>query len=175
MLRNLGIIAFVAIGLCLMETKPAYALRGELKRPGIAVPSSGPEGQPDATVAAMNKVLQAHDKEFVGGHFINAHSVLHFNGGAKLINSLLDELSQIEGAVVRVRFSKEAGRLVSPFIDKVKQPKTCDCVVDHDGSGDARAMTLVIYTGGEDLDLDDLVIPEIKGTAEPIEPARPKK
>jgi hypothetical protein len=175
MFRNLSIVAFVAIGLCLMETRPAFALRGELKRPGIAVPSSGPESQPDATVAAMNKVLQAHDKEFAGGHFINAHSVLHFNGGAKLINALLDELSQIEGAVVRVRFSKEAGNVVSPFIDKARQPKTCDCVVNHNGSGDGRAITLIIYTGGEDVDLDDLVIPEIKGKAEPAEPVRPQK
>jgi hypothetical protein len=123
----------------------------------------------------MNKVLQAHDKEFAGGHFINAHSVLHFNAGAKLINALLDELSQIEGAVVRVRFSKEAGQVVSPFIDKAKQPKACDCVIDHNGSGDARVLTLMIYTGGEDFDLDDLVIPEIKGKAESAEPFRPQK
>jgi hypothetical protein len=163
MSRQILIVAFVATVFCGTQTQSVYAMRAELKRPGIAIPTTGAEDQPDATVVAMNKVLQSQEKQFAGGHFINARTVLQFNGGIRTINALLDELSKIEGAVVRVRFSKESGSVNSPFIDKAKQPKICDCAIEHNGWGDAHALTITIYTGGDDLDLDDLVIPALRG------------
>src|SRR5262249_5430665 len=60
----------------------ADAMGGRLQRPGIAIPTG------DSTVAAMNTVFASHDKQYAGGHFINAHSVLNFKGGTKTINAL---------------------------------------------------------------------------------------
>jgi len=165
MLRQILIVAFVATVLCGTQTQSVHAMRAELKRPGIAIPTTGAEGQPDATVAAMNKVLQSQEKQFAGGHFINARTVLHFNGETKTINALLDELSKIEGAVLRVRFSKESGSIGSPYIDKAKQPKICDCAIDHNGWGDPHELTITIYRRGDNIDLDDLIFPEFRGRA----------
>jgi len=166
MLRKFLTVGFVATILYGTQTPSVHAMRGNLKRPGIAIPTTGADGQPDATVAAMNKVLQAYDKRYAGGHFINSHSVLHFNGGTRTINALLDELSKVEGAVLRVRFSKEAGSVNSPFIDKAKQPQDCDCTIEHNAWGDAHELTVTIYTGSDDLDLDELVIPALRGNGD---------
>jgi hypothetical protein len=163
MTRQFVVSACVAIALCGIQSQSVQAMRGDLKRPGIAIPSTGPEGQLDATVVAMNKALQAREKQFAGGHFINAHSVLHFNGGTRTVNALLDELSKIEGAVLRVRFSKESGMIDSPFIDQAKQPKACDCTIDHNGDGDAHELTITIYVGGGGIDLDDIALPAVRG------------
>ena len=60
---------------------------------------------------------------------------------------------------MRVQFSKDSGSIISPFADKKLQPKPCDCAIDHNGWVDAHEMTITIYLGGEDLDLDDLCHP----------------
>src|SRR5262249_32898383 len=93
MLRKLLFAACIVTVINGISVPTADAMGGRLQRPGIAIPTG------DSTAAAMNKVFASHDKQYAGGHFINAHSVLHFNGGTKTINALLEELSRIEGAV----------------------------------------------------------------------------
>src|SRR5262249_11505643 len=134
----------------------ADAMGGRLQRPGIAIPTG------DSTVAAMNTVFASHDKQYAGGHFINAHSVLNFKGGTKTINALLDELSKIDRAVVQVRFSKGPGSIVIPFGTKGEQPKESDCSVDHNAWSDAHVVTVTIYLG-DDVKLEDLTLPAIHG------------
>lgn len=165
MLRNILLTATLA-AYFLFQTASVQAMAGKLRKPGIAIPSDSKSEQIDPTAAAINKVLGTHEKQFVDGHFINAHTALHFNGGTKTINALLDELSQIDGAVLRIRFWKEFD-LVAPSSVKIKtQPKICDCVIDHNAWADAHAVTITICPGGEVI-LGDLVFPTIRGTRKP--------
>ena len=99
------------------------------------------------------------EKEFTGGHYLNAHSVLHYGGGTKTVNALLDELSKVEGATLYVRLSKEAG--VTRMLVGDRGP--CSCSLDHNGWGGARAITLTIYLGGEGVDADAVALPTIQG------------
>lgn len=161
MLRTLLLTASITAALCVIQPASTHAMGGNLRRPGIAMPSTGKGGKLDPTASAINEVLGAHEKQFAGGHYINAHSVLHFNGGAKTINALLDDLSQIDGAVLWIEFSKEAGSVVSPFADQEKQPKVCDCAIDHNAWLNANWVTITIYLGG-DVTVDELNLPTIK-------------
>jgi hypothetical protein len=156
MLRKLMLVASVAAIFCDPNARVADAMGGRLQRPGIAIPTG------DSTAAAMNKVFASHEKQYAGGHFINAHSVLNFKGGTKTINALLDEFSKIDGAVVHVRFSNGPGSIVIPFGTKGEQAKECDCSVDHNAWGDAHVVTVTIYVGDE-VKLEDLNLPAIRG------------
>jgi hypothetical protein len=167
MLRKLLLTASVAAAFCFIPTASVHAMGGTLSRPGIAIPSADGNGKLDPTAAAMNQVLGKHEKQFAGGHFINAHSVLHFSGGTKTINALLDELSQVDGAVLYIRFSKDGGSFASPFGDKKGHPTQCDCTIDHNAWANACAVTIRIYLGGDNVTLEDLSFPAIKGSAKP--------
>jgi hypothetical protein len=164
MLRIFLLTASITAAFCVIQPASAHAMGGNLRRPGIAIPTTGKGGKLDPTAAAINEVLGAHEKQFAGGHFINAHSVLHFTGGAKTINALLDELSQIDGAVLWIEFSKEAGSAASPFPDKEKQPKVCDCTIDHNAWLNANWVTITIYLGG-DVTRDEVTLPDAHNRA----------
>ena len=110
------------------------------------------------------EVLQAHHKEFTGGSFLNSHSVLYFGGETAGVNALLGDLAKVEGATIRVRFSKEAGvtRWMFPGKD-IAADRPCDCKVDHLGWGAVRTLTLTVYLGGGRIDPDALDLPPIAG------------
>ena len=114
----------------------------------------------------MNEVLQSHEKEFTGGSFLNAHSVMYFGGGTVGVNALLGDLAKVEGVTVLVRFSKETGvtRWMFPGKD-TPADRQCDCEVDHNGWADAQVVTLTIYLGGGRIDPDALEVPPITGQA----------
>src|SRR5262245_36881666 len=86
-----GLLAAVFRGI---TARTADAIGMRLGKPGIASPHTGENGKRDATVEAMNKVFREHASQFVGGHYCNAHSVLHYAGGTRTVNLLLDELSR---------------------------------------------------------------------------------
>ncbi len=158
MSRKLGTMAVVLTVGCLVRAGVAGgAGGGDLTTPSIAVPADG--GKPDPVVERMQRVLTAHAREFTGGHFLNARSVLHFGGGTKTINALLDELSKVEGATVNVHLAKGPG--VTRLFSGEKGP--CACSIEHMGWGGARAISLTIYLGGEGVDADELVLPVIQG------------
>jgi hypothetical protein len=146
----------LAIG-CLVRAGVARALAGDLAAPSISIPADG--GKPDAVVERMQRVLTAHSKAFTGGYFLNAQSFLHFGGGTKTINALLDGLSKVDGVTVNVRLAKGPG--VTRLFDGEKGP--CACSVEHMGWGSARAITLTIYLGSEGVDADELALPAIQG------------
>jgi hypothetical protein len=129
----------------------------DLDEPSIAIPSDG--GKRDTVVDRMQRVLTAHVKQFTGGHALNAHSVLHYRGGTKTVNALLDELSKVEGATLHVHLSKSAG--VTRMLIGERGP--CACSLEHNAWGNARTISLTIYLGDEGIDPDELLIPPIAG------------
>jgi hypothetical protein len=154
--------AVVGIAVFGIAVNRLYARAGKLDKPEIAI--GGADGTPDATGAAINRILLTHEKQFVGGHYINALSTLQFAGGTKTINSLLDELSKVEGAILYVRFSRGA-----EFVDALPGtgnplPKPYDCVIEHNAWTDAYSLSVTIYLG-DDVKLEDLAIPAIRGQA----------
>ncbi len=157
MTRKLSMAAFVLAVGCLVRADAAHARAGDLTRPSISIPVDG--GKPDPVVERIYRVLAAHEKEFTGGHYLNALSVLHYGGGTKTINALLDELSKVEGATLHVRLAKEAG--ATRMLVGEKGP--CSCSLQHNGWGNAHDISLTIYLGGEGVDADALDLPPIQG------------
>jgi hypothetical protein len=158
MARKLWTAAVVLAVGCLVRAGVARALAGgNLTSPSISIPADG--GKMDPVVERMYRVLAAHTKEFTGGYFLNAQSVLHFGGGTKTINALLDGLSKVDGATVTVRLAKGAG--VTRLFDGEKGP--CACSLEHMGWGSARAISVTVYLGSEGVDADELVLPAIQG------------
>lgn len=166
MRRRLLLATSVAIVISGIVADRIYGRAGKLDKPVIAVPAST-DGTPDATVAAMNRILLAHEKQFIGGHYVNAHRVLQFAGGTKTINALLDELSKVEGATLYVRFSNspdDSGvveRLAGAGQDL---PKTYDCQIEHNGWLDTSSLSVTVYLGGN-VRPEDLSLPAIHGRA----------
>jgi hypothetical protein len=130
---------------------------GDLNTPSISIPYDG--GKPDPVVEKMQRVLASHTKEFTGGHYLNAHSVLHFGGGTKTINALLQELSKVDGVTLHVRLAKGPG--VTRLLVGEKGP--CVCSVEHNGWGNAQQISVTVYLGSEGVNADDLDLPAIQG------------
>lgn len=159
MSRRLSTIAAVLTIGCLICGDALHARAMDLDKPSIAIPAVGDDHRPDPVVLRMQQVLTSHAREFTGGRALNAHSVLHFGGGTKCVNALLDELSKVEGATVHVRLSNGAG--VTRMLVGERGP--CSCSLEHNAWGDAHHISLTIYLGGEDIDPDALILPPIQG------------
>jgi hypothetical protein len=155
------LIAAIISGIAVSRT---YGIAGNLNKPGIAIPSDG--GTPDRVVAAMYAMLLKHEKQFVGGHYINADSVLHFAGGTKAINSLLAELSKIDGAVLHVRFSKGAESVDLVSETGAGLPEPYDFAIEHNAWADGRSLSITICLG-ENVRVEDLSLPAICGHSAP--------
>jgi len=132
----------------------------DLKRPSIAMPGSGKKDR--AFLEAVMSAFSLRERHFTGGYSTNARSVLCFSGGTKTVNGLLEDLSRIEGTVLIIRFSKAAGATPSLVPDKLKPGKPCNCTIEHNGSGFAHDLTVTIYLGSEEIDVEKLEIPPIR-------------
>ena len=122
------------VGLAIGYGGVAYGAGGNLDRPSIAIPVDPKTKEMDRVAQKIAEVLQAHHKEFTGGSFLNSHSVLYFGGETAGVNALLGDLAKVEGATIRVRFSKEAGVTQWMFPGKdIPADRPCDCKVDHLG------------------------------------------
>jgi hypothetical protein len=141
----------------LVSPLAAHAMARDLDKPSIGIPSAG--GTRDLVVERMQHVLTAHAKEFIGGHALNALSVLHFGGGTKTINALLSELSMIEGATLHVRLSKNV--CVTQLL--VGARGACSCALEHNAWTNARHISLTIYLDDESIDADALLLPAVRG------------
>jgi hypothetical protein len=165
MLRRLSLAAAIAVLVSGVLVNRMYGRAGDLSKPEIAIASA--DGTPDKMGVAINRILMAHEKQFVRGHYINAHSVLQFAGGTKTINALLDELSKVEGVTLYVRFSKlsgEDGFVERPAGAGADLPKAYDCQIEHNNWADSRALNITICLGG-DVAPQDIAIPAIQGRA----------
>ena len=156
-IRFLRLVAVVfAIGAVGMAGV-ALAMEWELRQPSIAVPADGEK--PDVVVDRLQKILMGHSKEFIGGRALNARSLLHFRGGARTINVLLDELSKVEGATLFIRLSRSPD-VLSMAIGK-DGPGSCS--VEHNGWSNPREITLTIHLDDKGLDPGALSLPRIQG------------
>jgi hypothetical protein len=164
MLRKLLLATSIATVVLGIAVDRMYGVAGKLDKPRIAIAAA--DGTPAASMAAINRILEAHETQFVGGHYINAHSTLQFTGGTKTINSLLDELSKVEGVTLHVRFSRgaELGDALPGAGERLPSPY--DCVINHNNWVDAYSLSITIYPG-ENVKLEDLAIPAIRGQAAP--------
>lgn len=157
-----------AAGLLIGVERAALGMGGNLDEPSIAVPVDPGTKAADPVARKILDVLQAHEKGFTGGWFINSHSELYFAGGTKGVNALLGDLAKVEGAAILVRLSKEAGATRRGFPAAGAQAESpCDLKVDHLGWGDARAVTLTVDLGGGRVDPAELELPAIAGRAPP--------
>jgi hypothetical protein len=154
----------VAVGLASVNFGVAYGMGGNLAGPSISIPVDSQTKEMDRVVKRIAEVLQAHQKHFTGGSFLNSHSVLYFGGETAGVNALLGDLAKVEGATIQIRFSKVAGMTRWMFPGKDNPPdRPCDCEVDHFGWGTARVITLTIYLGGRRIDPEALDLPPIMG------------
>lgn len=165
------ILLAAAVGLAIGHGGVAYGLGGNLTGPSISMPGDPKTRELDPVAKKLAEALQAHTKDFTGGSFLNAHTVMYFGGKTRGVNALLDDLAKVEGATIQVRFSKEAGvtRWMFPGKD-IPADRPCDCEVDHMGWGGARAIRVTIYLGGGRIDPDALELPPIERP--PAGPAR---
>jgi hypothetical protein len=142
----------------------AYGMGANLGVPSISISADPQTKKMDPVVKKLDEVLKAHQKEYTGGSFLNAHTVLYFGGKTAGVNALLADLAKIEGVEIMVKFSKDAGVTRWMFPDKdTPADRPCDCEVDHLGWGAGRAVTLTVYLGGGRIDPEELQLPPIAG------------
>lgn len=141
-MRRTFVALAAVIGLAIENGGVAYGMGSNLTGPSISIPADPQTKEMDRVAQKIAEVLQAHKKRFTGGSFLNAHSVLYFGGQTAGVNALLGDLAKVEGATIRVRFSKEAGvtRWMFPG-DNTPADRPCDCEIDHMGWGAARVDT----------------------------------
>ena len=163
MWRSTIVVVACVAGMSILEARKVYALGGNLKTPNIAIPKNESNGEPDPIVTAIQRVLTNHQKRFVSGSFINAHSVLHFNGDTHKLNSLLKDLSETDGAVISIVFSTDAGIARVAFPDRDAADNPCGWSIDHNGWADAKRLTITIFPGDGGIRLEELVLPDLRG------------
>ncbi len=99
------------------------------------------------------KVLTQHPEEFQGGEFINASTTLRYKGPVESLNRFLAGLATCAGLRIQVTFARN---------------QEGDWQVRHNGWGDPDRIQVTIYTGAQDFRVEDLSLPEIRGT--PLQP-----
>ena len=172
----LTFVAVVGLVACCAQT--AHALGGNLKTPGISIPLDRPDGSENIVASKIHQVLVKHQNQFVNGSFINAFTTLNFKGNSEKLNSLLDDLAEIEGSKISILFSKEqgSGRIVFPA--EGLQDEACQWSISHNGGAEAELVTLTIYLGDGVIELDQLRLPSIRGAQQeakkPEFPTKPK-
>jgi hypothetical protein len=147
--------ALVAIAF-LVVPAVAFARGGTLPRPGIAQPTG-------VDLSQVREVLARKDFKYATGWFINAHSVLCYEGDAGDLSRFLQGLAECENATVSLRFSRELGESRSPFVDKESAPRSCQWRVEHNAWVDADHLTVTVYVGDERIDLEKLALPAWRG------------
>lgn len=159
--RFASLMSVALIASCLAQT--AYGLGGSLTSPGIAVPRNGPNGGENPVAAKIHETLMNHRTQFVNGWFVNSHSSMNFAGDTEELNSLLTDLSEIEGSKISIKFSNEKGVAQAKFAEAGAQNLACQWSISHDGSAQPEAVTMTIYLGDGLIQIDQLRLPTIRG------------
>ncbi len=156
--------SLMTLGVWIGLAGTALGIGGNLHQPSIAIPTDPKTKAPDPIAKKMADVLWSHRKDFTGGSFINAHSVLYFAGGTRGVNALLRDLAKIKGATIQVRLSREAGVTQWMFpSNNAPADQPGDCKIDHLGWGHAHVLTFTIYLGGGRIDPDKLELLAVEG------------
>ena len=154
-------VAVAGIVACFAQT--AHALGGNLKTPGISIPLDRPDGGENNVAVRINQVLVDHQTQFVNGSFINSYTSLNFKGNTEKLNSLLNDLAEIEGSKISILFSNEKGLGRVAFPAAGLQDEACQWTISHNGRSEAELVTLTIYLGDGLIELDQLKLPSIRG------------
>jgi hypothetical protein len=94
-----GLLLAVAL---LAGRSDASAMAGDLKQPGVALPTKYPEAIRKKIRAALNR----EDCKFVSGSFVNWFTTLRYDSDTKALNLFLDDLKNIPQVTLKVSFVK---------------------------------------------------------------------
>lgn len=149
-------------------TKKSWALAGNLDSPSIACPVDS-DGKADAVIEKVNASLQNARAEFAHGRFVNARTILQFNGATNQLNKLLDDLATIEGIEITVRFvsgqqadGRDEG--ASEFDFTSASARLLDSVysIEHMAWSDPHQLTVTINLDADSIDVNELALPKIR-------------
>jgi hypothetical protein len=131
----------------------ALALAGTLDRPSIAFPQSIDPHWRDSVTEA----LATEGAQFLDGRFINATTTLRYGGSTDALSRFLDRLARCSGLRLRIRFDRALD---------------ANWTVNHNAWGDPLALEVRIHPDPAHINLPDLVLPEIVGSAAAKQPDR---
>lgn len=130
LLASAFMLSAAIAGLLLGVPSAVQALAGKLDRPSLSFPSGFENRE------AIMKVLSSPDFKYAGGSFVNAHSILNYQGGAAPLNEFLVRLAACKGVKVSVSFSPLEG-----------DAATTAWTLDHNAWGDPLAFHIKVNTG----------------------------
>ena len=129
------------------STLRAFALAGELSEPGLAMPTNVPPAFSTNLTAALTDAKV----KFLGGNFVNGFTALRYGGETRALNGFLERLAKCPGIKLSVRFENCAD----------EQPQAW--LLTHDAWHDGYAVCVRINLKSRQLQLADLVLPEVAG------------
>ena len=94
-------IACLLLGLGVAQR--AFPMAAELTEPSLVLPKDFPRAASTNILA----VLRASDWKSLGGHFVNASTILEYGGDAQALNHFLERLLGCRGVVLYVRFETD--------------------------------------------------------------------
>lgn len=147
------ITLFALLAILAAAAPNALALAGTLDRPSIAFPQSVDPHWRDSVTEA----LATEGAQFLDGRFINAATTLRYAGNTGALNLFLDRLARCSGLRLRIRFDRALD---------------ANWTVHHNAWGDSMALEVHINPDPAHINLPDLVLPEIVGSAAAKEPDR---
>jgi hypothetical protein len=147
------ILLILLLALLTGTSHRALALAGTLDRPSIAFPQSIDPRWRDSVTEA----LATEGAQFLDGRFINAATTLRYGGSTDALSRFLERLARCSGLRLRIRF------------DRALDAKW---TVHHNAWGDSMALEVRINPDPAAINLHDLVLPEIVGSAAAKEPDR---
>lgn len=140
-------IPLVLIMLLFASTLRAFALAGELSEPGLAMPTN----VPPAFSTSLSSALTDAKVKYLGGDFVNGFTALRYGGETRALNGFLERLAKCPGIKLSVRFES--------YADDPPQ----DWLLTHDAWHDGYAVCVRINLKSRQLQLADLVLPEVAG------------
>lgn len=133
------------LGLLAGSIVPASALRIKLDAPGIAFKANFPRPAQEKIMAVLNR----KDCTFVDGTGINSFTTIHYRGTPAALNGFLAELAACPGTTLSVSLKK--------------LPEQYDWRLSHEAHG--NRFHAQVNLSSPRLDLEQLVIPELRGPA----------
>jgi hypothetical protein len=119
----------------------AHAMAGDLAHPSIALPEGTGKKVREKIMSALND----EQCKFLEGHFINAHTTLHYGGGTESLNRMLNRLAACDYFRITVRF--------------IKQESGAAWTVSHNAWANNEDLEIQVNLAAEGINLAKLDIP----------------